>query len=313
MRDLLSPIEANEYPRTVLDAYCYWLKIRTYYGWQVPIDRVLARNPATEAQPALELTTWLWNRRDSARHDPESLSPAQEPRRCLCERHQGRARGTSPEGAGPLVRLDDPPGRGREAFVQRIASRLDESADGTLANLDFAVHYRYGTHLGWDIPNWKEWEKAYRGADARAYTWGNSKTEDAWVNRGQHGGLVKPLSEAQAISTVNDQSPYGVFHMAGNLSEWVRVSDPPVDRVRLHDGRYTRVPVDTAWNAYFPDRVFLKGGNYVMGDSLSAAGYTLSLPSENSSSFGSSPRVVETLWTGFRVLRRIPNRGDQGN
>jgi formylglycine-generating enzyme required for sulfatase activity len=303
VRDLLSPVEAQEYPRPVRDAYCYWLKIRTYYGWQIPIERVLAVTPAAGSE--LEPTTWLWKKGNA-----QTIRAVHWPQRDLVDRY-----------ADAIAKHQEQPLR--EHFLlwlgwmieqeiaelhtyQELLGQLDHSRDDAVEELPFAIRYRYGMHLGWDIPTWKEWEKAYRGADARAYPWGNAASyEQARLHCWKDG--MGPLSEVGAETPLNDKSPYGARHMAGNLSEWVRVSKNPLRRIPLKDGTYSMVPADsnTVSNATFPNTVYLKGGNFVLEAKFANAGFSLSLPG-----FRFDAVNAQTMWSGFRVIRRIGEETD---
>ncbi len=165
----------------------------------------------------------------------------------------------------------DAEGAANVTFDGRRFHRIPDS-DGDLWDLDWPVfnvdwtsamaHARWlaaRTGQEWTLPDEVEWEKAARGVDGRAFSWGDHPEPTyACVREGAPG---RPLP-ARVQDFPTDESPYGVRGMVGNVREWCRepfapVGAPPPALVAPRDPTTERMlrggswfhSLTTAWTA----------------------------------------------------------------
>lgn len=70
---------------------------------------------------------------------------------------------------------------------------------------------------GLRLPSEEQWEKAARGPDGLKFPWGN----DFKRHLSNTGSEDWDMGVAPVMSYETDKSPYGIYDLAGNVSEWV--------------------------------------------------------------------------------------------
>ncbi len=111
---------------------------------------------------------------------------------------------------------------------------LEEAKDRPAVGMAWASAKTYCEWAGKRLPTEAEWEKAARGTDGRRYPWGHMQpfVDIARYNLGTTGWVIYPTTLASVTSGTSGmsirhglkqgtKSPYGLYHMAGNASEWV--------------------------------------------------------------------------------------------
>jgi eukaryotic-like serine/threonine-protein kinase len=88
-----------------------------------------------------------------------------------------------------------------------------------VVNVTVLDAHQFANWAGKRLPTAKEWEKAARGEDGRAFPWGNEK-DAARANVGGHA--VEPVD-----SHPDGASPYGALNMVGNVWEYVEQLSVP--------------------------------------------------------------------------------------
>jgi len=88
-----------------------------------------------------------------------------------------------------------------------------------VTNITYFDADAYAKHHQKRLPTEQEWELAARGTDGRLYPWGNEMKDDVSNSFGAKNAPGRPVAVNDARFQ-GGKSPYGLWHMAGNVWEW---------------------------------------------------------------------------------------------
>ncbi len=157
-----------------------------------------------------------------------------------------------------------------EVTTRRAPPTWDEEAvssagDRPAVGVSWSDADAYCKWVGERLPTEAEWEKAARGTDGRRYPWGPMQpfVDIANYNRGLWVSELVTLSpvtsgvEGMSVRhglKEGGRSPYGLFHMAGNASEWVADW--------YHREYYARSPAQSPTGPAEGEKRVIRGGSW---------------------------------------------------
>ncbi|ETR70311.1 MAG: hypothetical protein OMM_03334 [Candidatus Magnetoglobus multicellularis str. Araruama] len=96
---------------------------------------------------------------------------------------------------------------------QYLYNQKYNKPDQPVIGVDWYDAYAYCSWKGKRLPTREEWENAAKGTHNNFYPWGNKYNEKYFQSDEKGAPDLRGLNN-------NDQSSYGVFDMASNVSEW---------------------------------------------------------------------------------------------
>jgi formylglycine-generating enzyme required for sulfatase activity len=157
--------------------------------------------------------------------------------------------------------------------------------DHPVTNITYLEAQEFAEWAGKRLPTAEEWEKAARGTDKRDYPWGQDHDPTRAIVADNHE--LKPKGPLEVGSHPQGASPYGVFHMAGNVWEFIKEPKPPGQEALAHY-RNLLDPPPTMREPWYT----IRGG-----------AFNMPLPREVNVEFASIPARLADPAIGFRCVK----------
>ncbi|MEK6749210.1 MAG: SUMF1/EgtB/PvdO family nonheme iron enzyme [Pseudomonadota bacterium] len=148
----------------------------------------------------------------------------------------------------------------KEQLLSAIRQRFQEMDVLPVVNVSWSDADAFCKWANKRLPSEAEWELAARGRDAYEFPWGNE-----WASGNSNTGDQEwPMGVAPVGSYKDDKSIFGVYDLAGNVSEWTADWYQPYagsDFISADFGRKFRVVRGAAWggSGHYALQMYLRG------------------------------------------------------
>jgi formylglycine-generating enzyme required for sulfatase activity len=140
--------------------------------------------------------------------------------------------------------------------------------------VDWYDAWTYAQSAKKQLPSEKQWKQAVGNS---IYPWGDEWESRRCLTRERAERMPLPIQDA---SLLDDKSPWGIYDLAGNVSEWTQDSSPAITNGRI-----------------------AKGGNYMyVGKTNATREAPMPLPADTAKGFLGFRCVCRPLPDGFAPL-----------
>lgn len=157
--------------------------------------------------------------------------------------------------------------------------------------------------MGFRLPSDAEWQKAARGTDQRIWPWGDAYPDDTYALF----SFGRACSPASVDAYPKGVSPYGLFNMAGNVSEHVAGEYNYAAEAKLQDGEHNPLPLQQeASSSDQPRKQIRHGGSWSSDPHSTPIAYRRYSKADDASNRYGVRFAVDTRIVSERLSTRDP-------
>lgn len=171
-------------------------------------------------------------------------------------------------------------------------------------NITWKNAQKYCEFVGGSLPSEAQWEYAAKGDLSLSFPWGNSlvdqKSKSIITDNIKTPGTNSAPVSTQSTTTFNTDSPFGVSHLAGNISEWTLDDAILSKAMQLAPREFSKKELKKRRSS---DYLFQKESKYKV---VKGASYETAFPLFQRSSFRTFyPKEMTSPELGFRCVSKL--------